>query len=210
MRQSLNNDDYRKLVAAGYDEIAETYLSLYGVSSIRDRKLAELKNGLSPGARVLDLGCGAGLPAARDLAAHDFKVTGVDVSARQIERAQNNVPNAIFMHADMTRVEFPPASFEAIGAFYSITHVPRDEHFMLLQHISRWLAPGGRFVGSFGASPLESWTGEWLGTKMFFSHHDIKTTKQLVSKAGLSITKAELVRQDNEDAWFLWITAHKP
>jgi 2-polyprenyl-3-methyl-5-hydroxy-6-metoxy-1,4-benzoquinol methylase len=35
---------------------------------------------------VLDLGCGAGVPATRWLADRSFTVTGMDVSARQLER----------------------------------------------------------------------------------------------------------------------------
>jgi cyclopropane fatty-acyl-phospholipid synthase-like methyltransferase len=206
----MSNDDHKKLVAAGYDRIGDTYLDRFGVSEVRSRKLAELKKGLSPGARVLDLGCGAGLPVARDLTTDGFRVTGVDGSVAQIARARQNVPDAVLIHADMTNVEFPPASFEAIVAFYSITHVPRDEHSMLLQQISCWLVPSGCFVGSFGASPIEDWTGDWLGTTMFFSQHDPETARKLVSDAGLLISKAELIQQDNEDAWFLWMTAHKP
>ncbi|KJC55665.1 hypothetical protein UP10_38975 [Bradyrhizobium sp. LTSPM299] len=206
----MGSDDRKRLVAAGYDAIVDAYLGRFGVSEVRDRKLAEIADGLCVGARVLDLGCGAGVPAARDLTARRFEVTGVDGSARQIEHARRNVPNARFIHADMVSVNFPPASFEAIAAFYSITHVPREEHAMLLEGIARWLTPGGRFVGSFGATPAEDWTGDWLGTTMFFSHHDAETTKRLVSDAGLAITKAEVIQQDNEDARFLWITAYKP
>ena len=35
---------------------------------------------------MLDLGCGAGVPATRWLADRSFTVTGMDVSARQLER----------------------------------------------------------------------------------------------------------------------------
>lgn len=143
--------------------------------------------GLRPPARVLDLGCGAGLPVSRELFGRGFQVTGVDGSACQIARARQNVSQARFIHADMTSISFPSAYFEAIGAFYSITHVPRDEHAMLLGHIANWLSAGGRFVGSFGASAVEGWTGEWLGTTMFISCFDIDTTKRLVADAGLTM-----------------------
>ena len=41
--------------------------------------------------RVLDLGCGAGVPIARRLAER-YKVTGVDISERQIMLVRRNVP----------------------------------------------------------------------------------------------------------------------
>jgi cyclopropane fatty-acyl-phospholipid synthase-like methyltransferase len=205
-----NANDPKRLVAIGYDEMADAYLRQFGHSVVRDRKLSELLHGLPPHARVLDLGCGAGLPVARVLIARGLKVTGIDGSARQIERARQNAPGAQFIHADMTAARFLPASFEGIGAFYSITHVPRDEHPTLLKHIANWLTPRGRFVGSFGATAVDGWTGEWLGTTMFFSHHDIDTTKHLIVDAGLAIERAEILEQDNEGARFLWVTARKP
>jgi SAM-dependent methyltransferase len=200
----------KQLVARGYDAIADRYLERYGASAVRALKLAELCAGLPAGARVLDLGCGAGLPTAQQVVARGFTVTGIDFSAAQIERARRNVPEGQFFVADMTGVELPRDTFDAVAAFYSITHVPRDEHGRLLGRIAGWLKPGGRLIASFGATPVDGCQNDWLGTTMFFSHHDADTTRQLVHAAGLGIEHAEVVRQDNEDADFLWITARKP
>jgi ubiquinone/menaquinone biosynthesis C-methylase UbiE len=113
------------LVSAGYDNIADAYLERFGVSVVRQKWLGRLIEGLRSGrSRVLDLGCGAGIPVARDLAALGHSVVGVDGSVQQIVRARHNVPAATFIEADMCEVEFEAASFDAIGAFYSITHVP--------------------------------------------------------------------------------------
>jgi cyclopropane fatty-acyl-phospholipid synthase-like methyltransferase len=157
---------------------------------------------------VLDLGCGAGEPVARDLVAHGIRVTGVDASLGQIERARRNVPEANFIHADMTSVRFPAEAFDAVSAFYSITHVPRNEHATVIQRIAVWLRPSGLFVASFGSSEGD-WLGEWLGTPMFFSHHNPERTKQLINEAGFRLEQVELVEQDNEKATFLWIAARK-
>ena len=50
---------------------------------------------------VLDLGCGAGVPATRDLVDRGFNVTGIDISEVQIERAQRLVPGGRFICAIM-------------------------------------------------------------------------------------------------------------
>jgi SAM-dependent methyltransferase len=154
-------DSPKSLVANGYDRIADAYLERYARSAVRDHWLGELIMLLPKAARVLDLGCGAGIPVARELAAGGFSVVGVDGSTRQIELARINVPAAKFLLADMTNVQFPPASFDAICAFYSITHVPRNEHAALLQKIGTWLKPRGVLVASFGAGQLCDWRGEW-------------------------------------------------
>jgi cyclopropane fatty-acyl-phospholipid synthase-like methyltransferase len=200
--------DVKRMVAEGYDRMADEYFEKFGRSSVRDAKLAELIAKLPERATVLDLGCGAGEPVARDLVVHGFRVTGVDVSLGQIERARRNVPGANFIHADMTSVQFPAETFDAVTAFYSITHVPRNEHAALIQRIAAWLRPSGLFVASFGSSEGD-WLGEWLGTPMFFSHHDPEKAKQLINDAGFRLEHVGLVEQDNEKATFLWIAARK-
>lgn len=201
--------DPKSVVARGYDAMAESYLERFGGSVVRDRWIAELIARLPAHARVLDLGCGAGVPVARELVRHGHHVVGIDASVRQIELAQSNVPEANFIHLEMTRAAFAPASFDAVTAFYSITHVPRDEHGLLLQRIALWLKPGGIFLGSLGSGPCAGWRGEWLGAEMFFSHYGADANERLVRDAGFIIECAELVDQDNEVARFLWVIARR-
>ena len=104
----------------------------------------------------------------------------------------------------------PEASFDGIGAFYSMTHIPAGEQGGLLEHVAAWLRPGGVFVESFGAGPAADWQGKWLGTGMYFSHNDEAKTLSLLQRAGLHVTRAETVKQDNEEARFLWIVARLP
>lgn len=138
------------------------------------------------------------------------EVTGIDSSARQIKLALAHVPAARFLRADMTGIEQPAASFDGVAAFYSVTHVPAAAQGRLLARISTWLKSGGIFVGSFGAGEARDWTGEWLGTEMFFSHNDEATSVALVRKAGFELLRVEPMGQDNEDARFLWVLARKP
>ncbi len=202
--------DPKRLVAQAYDQIADTYLRRFGESAVRQFWLEQLIAALPAGVRVLDLGCGAGLPVARDLQDRGFSVTGIDGSARQIEWARSHVPEAIFIQADMTTAELTAASFGAVTAFYSITHIPRDLHAGLFQRIANWLQPGGLLLASLGAEAAADWTGEWLGATMFFSQHDATTNLRLIEEAGLVVERAEIVAQDNEDAKFLWVMARKP
>lgn len=203
--------DPKRLVAAGYDVIAQRYLewSALRPSAVRLRYLQRAIELIPPGADVLELGCGAGIPMTRALAA-DRRVTGVDISAAQVELARRNVPAATFIQADMTTLDFPTASFDAVVAFYSLTHVPRDEQPALLRSIRGWLRPGGVFVASMGAeaSPDEI-EEDWLGVPMFFSHFGARRNRRLVEEAGLTVEEAriETEPEDRHDARFLWIVA---
>jgi SAM-dependent methyltransferase len=202
--------DFRRLVATGYDRIADSYLDRFGISEVRRKWLHRLIERLPPrGARVLDLGCGAGIPVSHELAALGHMVLGVDGSAEQVARARCNVPGATFIQADMCDVQLDEGSFDAIAAFYSIIHVPAAEQGPLLAKIARWLKPEGTLVATLGTGSNGDWIGEWLGTPMFFGQNSEAKTFKFLRDAGLTVQQTEVERQDNEDAEFLWITAVK-
>ena len=146
--------DPRRIVADGYDAIAERYFAWSDArpSATRLRVArAGRSSGSPPGADVLDLGCGAGRADDSGPGATGRRVTGVDISVAQIELARAAVPGARFIHADMTALDLPPASLDAVVAFYSLTHVPRADLPGLLAAIHRWLRPGGVLVATMGA-----------------------------------------------------------
>lgn len=102
----------KDIVAQGYDRIAERYYQEASAAYSEERQqcLAFLVERLPAGASVLELGCGVGLPIAR-LLAQRFQVTGVDISARHIALACQNVPEATFLQADMTALSFSACQF---------------------------------------------------------------------------------------------------
>jgi len=202
------------LVEVGYDAIADLFIEWSGQieGDERARWRQELADRLPDGARVLELGCGAGL-ADTHLLARRFQVTGVDVSREQLDRAARNVPTATFLQADFTRVAFDSGSFEAVAAFYSFNHVPRDALAALLARIHAWLVPGGRLLAAFGTSDTESWTGAWLGTTMFFSSFPPETNRRLLLEAGFALELDEIVTMvepepDGEGQW-QWVLARR-
>jgi SAM-dependent methyltransferase len=161
--------DPKHVVKQGYDRIAERHAQwAAGVrTEERERYLSAFCTSVPEGARVLELGCGASSRVTRQLASR-FRLVAVDISARSVEKAQQEIPQAEFLIADMTEVDFPPATFAGVAAFYSIIHVPRKGHGSLLTRIGHWLRPGGVFVGSLGVSDAaEAYDEDWLGTRMF-------------------------------------------
>lgn len=201
--------DPGEIVSDGYDRIAERYLDWSAGSPLRLRKIAELGAALAPASRVLDLGCGAGAPLAPYLVERGHILKGIDGSRRQIELARRNEPRAVFSLADMTTVDYAANSYDAVTAFYSITHVPRALHLPLLTRIHDWLVPGGLLFASMGYDDVPSWTGDWLGSTMHFSHFDAATNLDLVEKAGFAIEHQEIAGEDENghEVRFLWILA---
>jgi SAM-dependent methyltransferase len=204
------NDHPTEIVGAGYDEIADRFVAWRDEieGDPREWWSEQLQSRLPDGARVLELGCGAGIPDARRLAQH-FRVTGVDISTEQIRRARTNVPEADFVVADFTALKIDPSSYDAVAAFYSFNHVPRSLLPKLFADIRAWLSPGGLFLTALGTGDTEGWTGEWLGTTMFFSSFPSETNSRLLDEAGFERLLDEVVtfREPEGDASFQWVLA---
>jgi SAM-dependent methyltransferase len=144
--------------------------------------------------------------------ADQFEVVGVDFSTAQIEKFRVNVPSATFIVGDLTEVEFADGSFDAVTAFYSLNHVPREAHAPLVARVARWLVASGLFLAAFGLADEADWTGDWLGVPMYFSSHHPDTTRGILARAGFELLVDEIVEMDEPDgrAAFLWVLARKP
>lgn len=203
-------DPRTQIVSQGYDAIGEAFADWREriVGDPRREWEEELVLRLDEGARVLELGCGSGTAETRRLAQR-FAVTGVDISPLQVERARTAIPEATFLVADLTELELPAASFDAVVSFYVFNHVPRDLLAPLLARIHCWLVPGGWLLTAFGVSDLEGWTGNWLGAPTFFSSFRAEVNSQLVREAGFAPERDEVVDFEEPEgpARFQWVLA---
>lgn len=202
------------VVARGYDAGADAFAAWQRriTGSRRLERVGEVLALLPEHPDVLELGSGAGVSSTRMLAGR-ASLIGVDISAEQVMRAQERLPDATFLHEDYTTVSFEPDSFDAVVAFYTFNHVPRKELGPLLQRIAAWLRPGGHLLASFGAEDLAAWYGIAVGgLETFFSGYAPAVTLGLVGDAGLRVVHDELetIREPEGDATFLWVLARKP
>jgi SAM-dependent methyltransferase len=200
----------KQIVAARYDAIAEAYRDWAEADSWpRLEWLALLEAELPDGSDVLELGCGAGVPVTRALAErHD--VTGVDISARQIELARANVPGARFVQGDALEVEL--GRFDAVVSLYMSGHVPPDEQPELVRRVADSLRPSGLLLMTF---PNDGGPGsvddDWLGAPMYFAGDDAATSLARVRAEGLEVLRGETVAQVEfgAETRFLWVLARR-
>jgi cyclopropane fatty-acyl-phospholipid synthase-like methyltransferase len=104
--------------SAGYQEVAEEFMTLRSASRIGAGALEEWAARLPPGSAVLDLGCGHGVPVSEVLIQAGHRVYGVDASPALV---------AAF------RARFPGVEVECARV--------QDSHFF--GGASRGLWPGG-------------------------------------------------------------------
>lgn len=200
-----------QLVADGYDQVAQEYAGLETEEDgewPRQRWLAEVLHRLPADSRVLDLGCGNGVPVTAALA-EQHRVTGVDVSEIQIAQARARVPGADLRVGDALELRFPPGSFEAVVAFYTLDHLPRERLGELLTRIRDWLTPGGLLLFSVEPVDQPGTVGQWLGVPMYFSSYPPETTLRLVSEAGFTVLRHETQPQleGGRRVDWLWVLA---
>ena len=201
-------DPRTALVGAGYDAMADAWEAWK--AQITDDPRAEwcdeLVSRLPAGAHVVELGCGGGAEETVRLA-QSFRLTGVDLSAEQLRRARARVPDASFVHADLTAIDFEPGSVDAAAAFYSLNHVPRELLPDLFERIHSWLPPGGLFLASLGATDTPGWTGDFLGAPTFFSGFPPEENRRLLRAAGFELVRDAVVtiREPEGPATFHWV-----
>lgn len=205
--------DPKLTVAIGYDKIAREYLRQ------RERKpkdpnrsyLDRLTDGLPDGARVLDVGCGGGVPYAAYMSER-FSVVGVDISRGQLALARELVPSASFVRADMASLPLKPHTFDAIAMLYSVIHVPREEHESLFRTLHSLLTPGGRLFTVVGAQEWEARESDWLveGVEMFWSHFGPDHYLKLLERLGFSVGDSEIVPDPILEGAHLFVLAEKP
>jgi SAM-dependent methyltransferase len=197
----MSDLDPKEIVRRGYDRVSYAYRADRPDMAAADMQkyaawVAELVPFLPPDAAVLDLGCGNGVPVDGLLVEEGCRVTGVDLSPVQVERARAMVPGAAFICADMTGLEFAPASFDAVISFYALIHVPLAEQPPLLAAIRRWLKPGGYLMATVGHT---AWTGteeNWLdvpGGTMWWSEADEATYLRWLAEAGFEVLRTRFV-----------------
>ena len=203
----------KKLVSAGYDTMHGRYAEWAGRDTARRRRYLRRAAGMGllRGGDALDLGCGTGRHVTAALAAAGYRVTGLDLSPRSIEVARRELPSVRFVVGDMAAVNFPPDSFDLVTAFYSIIHLPREEHGEVLRRVAEWLRPGGGLVASLGASLGDAYEEDWLGVPMYWSSWDHRTNRQLITDAGLEILvdTVETTLEDGQPVAFQWLIACK-
>mgnify|MGYP001064594926 CR=1 FL=1 len=208
--------DPKDIVRLGYDRISRAYRGdAIEHDNPEHRRYAawigELTALLPAGGRVLDLGCGNGVPVDRLLVDAGYAVHGVDISPVQIARAREVVPGAHYTCADMTTLDWPEATFDAIVCLYALIHVPLDEQPALLDSVARWLRPGGLLLVTVGH---RAWTGTedgWLvpGATMYWSHADADTYLGWFAERGLDVRWSRFV-SEGDGGHILVLAARTP
>jgi SAM-dependent methyltransferase len=204
--------DIRKIVKHGYEQ--GDYPGVFrrdSPPSEMERQFLDRLLSLCPVVpRILDFGCGTGLPVDKYLADHGADITGVDVSPKHLALARANVPSANYVEGDFSQLALTEESFDAVASFYAIFHIPRSEHGDLFAKIARLLKEGGIFLATLGTSDSEyGEEANWTDAPMAWSTYDPETYKRLLGEAGFEILESSFEGKPGDDEYHFWVLAKK-
>ena len=176
-------------IRRAYDDISADYHAQRSEEPAAIARIDDLAERLPDDGRVLDAGCGGGVPGARRLV-ETHEVVGVDFSTEQVHRARENVPRARFVQGDMSSLAFDANTFDGVCALFSLIHVPLDEHPRVVREFHRVLRPGGMALLTVGGD--EGWEGtnpNWLdtGVEMYWSFPDTETSVRHLTEVGFEV-----------------------
>jgi len=185
-RSSLNR--------ASYDAIAPRWDDARTRLADAERRILDLLlDGVAPGARVLDLGCGTGRPIAEHLVARGLAVTGVDQSPAMLGLARTRLPRETWIASRIEDFTPPADAFAAAIAWDSLFHVPREHHADVLARVRTALGPGGRLALTVGGSAHPAFTDTMFDHAFFYDSHPPDAATALLVATGFAIVHEEFL-----------------
>ncbi|WP_394849104.1 methyltransferase domain-containing protein [Pendulispora brunnea] len=183
-----------------------------------------LQRGIRPNWSCLEMGAGAG-SMSYWLAEQcpEGRIVAADNDPRYLE--DGRAPNLEIARVDLTKHEFPPASFDLVHARFLLSHLaPRND---IVRRAVQWLAPGGTLlVEDYYVLPIEeipnrAWRELMDGVKRAFlvQGSDTQWVRQIPSlfvELGLEDLRIDmtpvLIGQDNvsNEVWSLGLAQFVP
>jgi SAM-dependent methyltransferase len=158
-----------------------------------------------PGPRVLDVGCGSGVPLARHLASCGLAVTGVDGAGVMVALFRRNLPGAAVVHADMRTMALGER-FDGLLAWDSLFHLsPADQRKALLV-LGAHAAPGAVLMFTSGPAAGEA-VGVVEGRPVYHASLSPEGYREALARAGFAVIDLRL--HDAEvDGRTIWLARH--
>jgi SAM-dependent methyltransferase len=179
----------RQAQAAAFNEIGGRYDEAFPHKEGQLTAVSWLTGQLRPGARILDAGCGTGVPTARQLIDAGMTVTGIDISPVMLSLARKNVPLATFTEMDIMDLGPQAGEFDAVVAFFSLLMLSRREVPPALARFREILIPGGWLVLGMVEADVDDIPVPFLGAHVRVTGYPRSALREVVTAAGFAVVQ---------------------
>lgn len=132
-----------------YDRICEWFVSTRSAEAgVPD--VAAFVRSLPAGARVLELGCGAGMPLSSTLLQHGCVLSAVDSSPAMVARFRERFPGVTVQCARIQDVDVAAGAYEGVLAWGVLFHLSAEDQARAIALAAHALAPGGKLLFTSG------------------------------------------------------------
>ena len=185
--KSPSKREIEKLVRNTYNKIALDYTKVFRKNPNYLIVLKKFVRGIPKGSRVLDAGCGTGLPVAKFLS-KQFEVLGIDISSKMLKLARKNVPDVKFKKMSLTNMKLKSNSFNFICCFFALFHVKKSEISKVIKKFHTLLKKGGLLIISVGeAKENKEEVSTFFKERIYYTGMKRKNLERLVKEVGFEI-----------------------
>jgi cyclopropane fatty-acyl-phospholipid synthase-like methyltransferase len=184
----------------GYEKIAPEFISVrnksLGISLFR-----EWSKSLDTPSKVLDIGCGDGIPVTQTVIESGHSVFAVDASKSMIRAFTGNFPDVPAKCESVEHSDFFDEEYDGVIAVGIIFLLKESAQLAMIRRVGEILAPGGQFLFS---APIQM--GKW---------NDILTGEESISLGvdkyvqALSSADLQLLRTASDDGNNYYIAKKK-
>ena len=190
----------RRAQAAAFDQIGGRYDEAFPHKEGQVAAASWLIGQLGPGARVLDAGCGTGVPTARQLTEAGLDVTGIDISPVMLGLARQNAPLATFTEMDILDLGPEAGEFDAVVAFFSLLMLSRRDIPAALARFRGILRSRGWLALAMVEADVDDVPIPFLGAPVRVTGYPRDGLRDVVSAAGFGILAEDSLRYEPASA----------
>ena len=180
--------------AEAFDSIQDRYDEAFPHKDAQIVSGSWLADQLPEGARILDLGCGTGVPTARQLVDAGHQVVGVDLSPKMLKLCREHVPEASFHRVDVADMETSGLGpFDGAAAYFSLLMLPRAEIPHALAMLHRLIRGTGPLALGMVEADVDDFAIPFLGNTIRVSGYLRDDLRRVVDEAGFDVVDEEAV-----------------
>lgn len=180
----------------GYEKIAKEFIEIRGqnIDGIGTSSVQNWIKSFPEKAKILDLGCGTGIPITKVILDEGMKVFAIDSSVTLIKVFQKNFPNTPVKCEAAENSQFFNQKFDGIIAWGLIFLLSKETQIKILQKASDSLNFGGKLLFT---APKQKTEWEDLMTKQKSISLGAKKYKEVLHEFGLTVIEEFIDEGEN-------------